>query len=444
MLSSNKFWFFGIRCKVVEWIKYDAKLLGFIPAVLVFIGAYILWFMGQKNKAITTISNVHSSNWYASEFLTKLFIILTLKRGDGVKSKVKSIGGNYLSNLQLDQKKSKFLADPTLLFVHMLIVIRKRKEGQKGIIILKYSYYFPLMFKFFDMEKLTQNYHLVLEPSWAGYMDMSILLYLSLDEPIFVMTYEEKDRHLLECLGENLVPVDIGPNWWVDYEKFAPVDGDKDVDVMIMASWSTFKRHYFIFKALKNVLLTKPKLKIVLAGYQGDLGKEFILKLIEYFELKDNVEVFERVPSEEVAKLLARSKVNILWSRFEGNNRSIIEGFFCNTPAILREGHNFGFHYPYINAQTGTFSNEASLAKNIIEIVDGEQKYSPREYVMEKHNYKCATQEIINAIAQCEPPLVEDCLTEYKVNLLKGMEYASCKADKYQNDYDFLKSLIQK
>ena len=100
----------------------------------------------------------------------------------------------------------------------------------------------------------------------------------------------------------------------------------------------------------------------------------------EYRFLHDKLReiAYERIPQEEVAALLWRSKIHLLWSRREGANRAIIEAMLADVPVIVRDGMTFGFRYPYINDQTGRFVPEAALADAMVEMIDTRDRYSPR------------------------------------------------------------------
>jgi glycosyltransferase involved in cell wall biosynthesis len=161
--------------------------------------------------------------------------------------------------------------------------------------------------------------------------------------------------------------------------------------------------------------------------------------------MQDSVEFYETIPTEQVANLLMRSKVNLLWSRFEGNNRSIIEGMFCDTPVVIREGHNFGYKYPYINSLTGVFSSENELPQILESIISGKLNFSPRDYVKKQHNYLVAIKQIEDAIKEFETSseLLPNC--DGKINRLSSMSYLdTVTAEKYIEDYHFLKSTILK
>ncbi|WP_246283193.1 glycosyltransferase [Marinifaba aquimaris] len=388
-------------------------------------------------------AGLYRTGWLGS----KHFIILLMKRLFK-KQHNNAFANQFLASLidstvPLDNTK-KFFDDPAALFPGVFIVLRQASDSSKGVLLIKYSYYFPLFFKLFDVVAIAKRYHIVLEPSWAGTCEAGIMAFATLEEPVFVMAYENRDYDYLAGIETNLVPVRLSSNWWVDHRNFSNDQQlDKEIDIAVVSSWANFKRHYFIFKALSKIKQQRP-LKVSLVGYPADMTMADIQDMVDAFGLTDNVQIQEWLPPEEVSNILQRSKIHLLWSRFEGLNRSIIEGMFCGTPCILREGFNYGQKYPYINEQTGIFSSEGQLAANITHMLDNYTEYSPREYVMANHTPEIATQILHQKIKQFEVPQSASAELAFKVNALHGMAYMDKELQThFDGDYQFILSKLK-
>jgi glycosyltransferase involved in cell wall biosynthesis len=438
---------YALKLHLKERLKYSHSMFGMLLNAAIFIVALILFYAGKSTLAFKLCGEMFRTNGYGAVLLPRLFLSLTMGKALLNSPKFTATIQNYIDELKVAPGKEKIVADPTRMLTNMAIVVRKWTPEGKGILIIKYSYYFPLFLKKFDIDSVTSRYHIVLEPSWAGYFDLDILSYCTLAHSVFVMTYEERDKNLIEQLDSNLKSIEVGPNWWVDFDNFKPQNVKRDIDVIVIASWSSFKRHHYILKALVTLKksMTDYSLKVAFVGYAGDISSEFMRSMVKYYDMQDSVEFYETVPTEQVANLLMRSKVNLLWSRFEGNNRSIIEGMFCDTPVVIREGHNFGYKYPYINSLTGVFSSENELPQILESIISGKLNFSPRDYVKKQHNYLVAIKQIEDAIKEFETSseLLPNC--DGKINRLSSMSYLdTVTAEKYIEDYHFLKSTILK
>ena len=156
-------------------------------------------------------------------------------------------------------------------------------------------------------------------------------------------------------LESNLEVVPVAANWWVDHRSVPPPGAPRDIDVIMVAAWAGIKRHWRVFRTLAELRKRGHKLKVALVGYRYDLTRADVEALAAHFGIRDQIETFERISHEEVAALLARSKVHVLWSRRECANRAIIEAMLADVPVIVRDGLTFGYRYPYINEHTGRF-----------------------------------------------------------------------------------------
>ena len=133
------------------------------------------------------------------------------------------------------------------------------------------------------MKAMSERYHIVLEPSWAGTCEPGILAYSTLDAPVFIMAYEARDTKFLNDLKTNLKPVPLSSNWWVDHRNFKPaIESKKDIDIIVISSWTYFKRHYRIFDALRKLKQSNPRLKVALVGYSVDMTLEDIKACLLY------------------------------------------------------------------------------------------------------------------------------------------------------------------
>ena len=106
-------------------------------------------------------------------------------------------------------------------------------------------------------------------------------------------------------------------------------------------------------------------MKVALAGYPGEYTQDEILQQARYYGVAEQIEMYERLSPEEVNLLYNRAKVNLLWSRKEGFNRAIIEGMLAGVPCIIRDQFNYGYHYSYINPQTGCFVGSGPLPERL-------------------------------------------------------------------------------
>lgn len=293
------------------------------------------------------------------------------------------------------------VADPTMLFKYRVLVTRSPIAGERGVIVIDYSYIFPLFAALFDVEAIADRYHIVLEPSWRGLCTADILCFSNYDFPVFVQTVEPRDTAFLASLRANFVTVPIAANWWVDHRTVSPVPGvEKDIDVVMVAGWSTIKRHWRFFRVLRALRLRGHRLKVALAGYPQNKDLRSIQTEAAHFGVLDQLELHENLPLEGVIQLLRRSRVHVLWSRKEGANRAIVEALFADVPVIARQGLGYGYEYPYVNPLTGVFATEDSLGDAILDVIGHPERFNPRQWALAHMSAQRATTILDEVIAQ--------------------------------------------
>jgi glycosyltransferase involved in cell wall biosynthesis len=426
--------------RVKEAVKYDCNQY---KQPLVFIISMVVSFLkliGKHQLAFNITASIFRLGWKGSDKLASNQVLYYFKDNPDLGLR---IAKDEIYQIEPQSNTARLFEKPDQMIGKIVTVICNPSETSKGVLIVKYSVYFGLFARFFDIEEISNRYFIVLEPSWAGLCELPIFNYTSLKAPVFVQTYEERDYQLIKYADTNLVPIRIGPSWFINHNVFVPQKLDKIYDVIMVAAWAKFKRHDEFFKAIKPCIMKNKNFKIVLVGYPVDMTQTDIKRLIKKHDIEDNVVIFEKVSRDKVSEILSKSKVNVLWSKFEGNNRAIIEGMFCDIPVVLREGHNYGEHYDFINEKTGDFANEETLPFTLEKLIKNLNSLSPREYVLNQRNAIQATRIIEESIAEIEGASNGEWHNRLavKTNDLVGMSYLDEEPQKFAEASDTIKAL---
>jgi len=343
---------------------------------------------------------------------------------------------------------AKFFETPEKLLKGSALVIKSPGPNERGVLYLYYTYLYPLFLRFFDVEGLKQRYHIVVEPSWAGHCDLNILCLTTVKSPVFVGALEPHDTNFLSNLGTNIEPVEIAGNSWIDQELFKPLpDTKKDYDLISIAAWSHYKRHWALFRALRTLKARGLRPKVLLVGYPVELTAQDIYDQACAYGVADLLEFHEKITPKEVNEFLNRSKVNILWSRREGTPRAIIESMAAGVPCIVRKGFNYGYHYPYVNEQSGQFSDERSLPDTIERLLKAHASMEPRPSVIPRMTPRESTRRLNNSIRATATKLGEQWTRDIAVRggNIDGLAYLDAEdRDRFQADYETLKSLLKR
>jgi glycosyltransferase involved in cell wall biosynthesis len=426
-----------------EKLEFDSPVILWLLGFLGVLAGMGLFRLGKRRAGFGLLAGIHRANCspWTTQFVARW--VKTQSKEDPLRDLYRR---HYRALLPATQTR-RFFEQPERLLGPIVMVVKSPGLREKGIIVINYSFVFPLFAKLFDLTRVASRYHTVLEPSWSGYCSPDILCYTLLDEPVFVQAYEPRDREFIDHLTSNLVPVPVSANWWVDHRLFQPrPDVTRDIDIVMIASWADFKRHGQFFSAVRRLRKRRPSLKVVLVGYPAGRTKEDIRRLAIHQGVSDLIELYEWLAPEQVAAILSRSKVNVVWSRREGVNRAIIEGMFAGVPCLIRTGFNYGYQYPYVNEMTGCFAAEQELPDKLEWIIENPFRFSPREWVMDHMSPQRATQllgESIRKVALArgerwsEGPVV-------KVDRLHDMAYwEEADRQRFGADYAFLRTALR-
>jgi glycosyltransferase involved in cell wall biosynthesis len=443
------------RCKIgiqlaelrtKEYLQFDARLLHAAGATTVGQLATLIAHSGQFERGFHLLGKLHRGAYSPrTTRLAERFVRSAIANRD---PRLKSLIEDVVHNSSTSRQTANFFNDPLHMLGRAVLVLKSPSPGQKGVLILWYNHIFSLFARFFDVPRIMERYHLVLEPSWSGCCDLDILAYTQFPGPIFVQAFEPHDARFLTSISSNLVPVPTASNWWVDHQRLYPrSEIKKEFDVVMVAAWGDYKRHHQFFRALAKLRGKGRRLQVLLLGNPAGWSKEVILRHARYHGVRDQIVLKQGVPYDEVNAELNRAKVHVLWSRREGVNRAIIEAMFAGLPCVIREGFNYGYRYPYVNASTGCFASERSLPTVLDNIVSNYEHFAPREWVMENMTCEIATNRVARVIAETIGDDDDKWVGRLavKINELSSMRYFDPSLrDRFLTDYDFLRTTLRK
>lgn len=289
-------------------------------------------------------------------------------------------------------------------FHRRLIILSPPQNCGKGVLLVKFTDNFGYFNYIFDLERISQDYVLVLEPSSSGYFNPNILFLIGRQSPIVIQTPEKVDFEFIEEISSNMAPIAIGANHWVDNRVFYPLDhAKKEYDIIMVANWGDVKRHYHLFKAVAKCK-NKSDLRVALVGTPWPNALKQIQEMALYYNVDQNIDYFEKISQKEVNMLLNKSKICLLLSKKEGFNKAIIEAMFSNIPVFLLKGFNYGQHYDYINSKTGDFVEPSELTEFIenIDSVLSKGEFSPNEWVRDHMTVEKTTEKLIASLSEVE------------------------------------------
>jgi glycosyltransferase involved in cell wall biosynthesis len=430
-----------------EYLEFDSFLCKRLIAFAALSCAGLLFISRRGTKAFSLLARLHRSAFspWASR---RVETLVSGRDGQGPPRWLAPIYQEHIDRAVLSPAVANFLKEPRKLFESMAIVLKSSSANERGVLLLGYSYIFPFVLKLFDMERVAARYFLVLEPSWSGCCDPDILCYSQLPFPTFVQAIEPRDSQFLLDSTTNLIPVPLAANWWVDHRVFRPLpDVAKDADIVMVAGWGRYKRHFRFFSALTQLRKQGHRLKTILVGYPLGATQDDLRSQARYYGILDSLEFHEGLSPEQVNHQLNRAKVNLIWSRREGSNRAVVEGMLAGLPSIQREGFNYGHHHAHVNPHTGAYCSEQDLPRVLLDMLANYRQFTPREWIMENMSCQKGAELLGDCIGHTARKLGERWSGGLvaKASALNGMFYWNPEdRRRFEQDYAYLANTIRK
>lgn len=265
-----------------------------------------------------------------------------------------------------------------------LLVLKERDPatGEKGVLLVKYTPAMRTLAAVFDLPRLLRDYMVVLEPSSWGYQDQTFFFYVGAGADVVVQSPRQADHEFIASLRNGLVPVRVGAGDWVDPASFVAGGPERRFGVAMISMWDPLKRHEVLFSALRTLREQGVEMRAALVGYPGRWTRERVERLAREAGILDLCTFWERIPHQQVARVLADSASYVLLSRREGANKSLYESMFCDTPVIVPAGH-VGVNLDHIGPETGlTFGADEELADRLRYVFENRATFRPREWAL--------------------------------------------------------------
>jgi hypothetical protein len=263
-----------------------------------------------------------------------------------------------------------------------IILKQPEPRGEKGILFIAFEDNWLRLFRYADIKKLSSQYELVLSPTWSPPYDLPFLIAQRLwPSRLITILSNLDDVPVFRRLTPNVETVPLLASSWVHPEIFAlPERVEKRFDVVILANFANYKRHFALFRTVSQIP-SKPKV-LVLGHAWGGRSRAVLEREARAFGVLEHVTFAEALPDKEMIKALKSARVSVITSLAEGACVAVAESLFADVPVALIEGANVGSR-AFINEQTGRFLRPSHISEDLEAFIRESAKYSPRKWMLE-------------------------------------------------------------
>ena len=258
---------------------------------------------------------------------------------------------------------------------------------ERGVLLVSFEYQWSRLAQIADLQSLASRYALVLAPSWSPPHSLETCLFPALyPGRIISLISHADDVLILPRLAPNVTALPLYASSWVDPGLYHPRPfAQRDIDLVMVANFSQYKRHFALFRALRDM----PRSVSVLLAGRPLAGRTAAVLRTEAaaYGVADRFELMENASDQELADALARSKVSVILSRQEGSCVAVVESLFAGTPVGLYSDARIGSR-AFINPSTGRFLERQGLASQLLDFIAKADRYTPRRWALE-HRLSC-------------------------------------------------------
>ena len=258
-------------------------------------------------------------------------------------------------------------------------------DGEKGLLLMTFEYNWArlcLGLNEAELAWMAARFNFVFSASWSP-TDYAVLglAVASLPDTLFVQSCNYSERQRIESFHPRLKCLETLPCDWISPESHVPKSlGDRRIDLLMVANWGRFKRHWEFFEVLSRL---PAGLNVVLVGQPAEgRDSEFIRRLAQDKGVRQQLTIHECLPIHEVAALQADARVSVIMSRREGCCVAAVESLMAGCALAMRDDAHVG-PVTYIHPQTGARLRPGHLAEDLQNLLQRTSEIQSREWCLQ-------------------------------------------------------------
>jgi glycosyltransferase involved in cell wall biosynthesis len=267
---------------------------------------------------------------------------------------------------------------------------------EKGLLCIHFEEQWLRLLRSPHVAEIARRYDLLLGPSSSPPPDLELLLAVKMwPGRLFTLLSNFEDASTMRRLSDRLIPIQLLASSWVDPAGFTPYLGKpKDLDIVMVANFGRFKRHWLFFNALRR-LPTHYRVRLLGVPMCGRSERD-LREEAHAFGVADRFELIVRPTRAQLMESLCRARVSLIFSGLEGSCIAVTESLFADTPVGLFRNARIGSK-AFINSQTGVLLERCDLAGQLRRFVETAADYRPRAWAVE--NVSCQhSSDVLNAL----------------------------------------------
>lgn len=215
-------------------------------------------------------------------------------------------------------------------------------DVEKGIFLISFENQLDSIISSGLLPVVQARYHIVFIPSWTGLYSPALFMLAThaASEPVFVLPVHDREEAQVRRLGSGFIPLPFNAASWVNQDFFQQLEVERDIDCLMVANFSSFKRHWLLFKALKR--LPKSVTATCVGVGLGSRHAGSVRQEAEDYGVSDRVTIIENPSQEDLRLYFQRAKTFCALSYREGSFIAVAEALMSGTPVVMFKNSHIG------------------------------------------------------------------------------------------------------
>ena len=268
---------------------------------------------------------------------------------------------------------------------HGLVIKPRVSDREKGVLVIWVEYNLVALMRSPRLKDILRDYRIVFSTSWSP-PDLALVWALARypGAELYVISSNRKDPVWLQQIPSSLKVLPFYASHWIsgeDYLESGLLGGEKRYDFSMIANWAPFKRHWVLFRALRDL----PRdTRVALVGQpEGKYTVDTSRRLAEAYGVADRIEWFNRLDPPAVREVQAASRCGLIFSRREGSCLAVVESLLADVPVGMVTDAHVG-SLDFINETTGAVLDERSMARGLTSLLERAKSgaFTPRAWAL--------------------------------------------------------------
>lgn len=276
------------------------------------------------------------------------------------------------------------LEDPTSPVVIRNAILLKPhvSKREKGLLLVSFETELLKLARSPGFERFSLEYRLLFLPTWQPFFSTALFIVGARARDTFWIL-PSSTENLDDCpdLAPHARGLPFQASSWVDDCRVAADRAGRPYDLLMVANFAKYKRHWRLFQALREL---PPSISCVIAGRPlGSRSVEALRREAEAFGVLDRIVILQDPDDATLEGIFAKARLFCALSHKEGSYVAIAEALMADTPVAMFANAIVGSK-EYIHEETGfLFTMGESLSRQLLAALGASESKRPRAWAQQ-------------------------------------------------------------